>query len=429
MLRAKLFIILFLFIPVFIWSLSNDDPGKNEKRKKNIITTCSVGRITKLLVDGSRKEKLVPEIKNRKVMISIFYPATESVNNHKSPVYLDLFSPAKGKALEMLKKLGIDETIIKNFKTGVYNNAPLAKSNDTFPLIIYSPGFGVDRDMALYLFKPLVKAGYIVITVGHTYDSFFTVFPGGDIAEQTRLHYDLKENDHTFWPLLMEIRKKDISFVLKELSRINKTDKVFKKKLDMKKIGVMGHSIGGASIFDLANEDEQIKAGIVLDGLLDYSIAVKRREQKRKTNTPFLFFRSNATTYKPIRSNLARVFKGRENQDFEKGEKGIDEMANEMYASQSIMLNMLAGYYKFLKLKGSKHNTFNDLPLLFSKPGALHGGVPIVKAHHIISSICRSFFNEFLLQRKKAFTVQLKNKSELSGLCLLKKSGEIKECF
>ncbi|WP_413785529.1 hypothetical protein [Cytobacillus sp. IB215665] len=48
----------------------------------------------------------------------------------------------------------------------------------------------------------------------------------------------------------------------------NKTDSFFRRRFDLNKIGVIGHSLGGATIYDLASRDARIKAGIILGGRL-----------------------------------------------------------------------------------------------------------------------------------------------------------------
>jgi predicted dienelactone hydrolase len=60
----------------------------------------------------------------------------------------------------------------------------------------------------------------------------------------------------------------DIAFVLDRLERLNRSDASakFTGRLDMTRVGVFGHSFGGATAAQFCHEDSRCKAGIDLDG-------------------------------------------------------------------------------------------------------------------------------------------------------------------
>ena len=60
----------------------------------------------------------------------------------------------------------------------------------------------------------------------------------------------------------------DIAFVLDRLARLNASDSSgkFTGRLDMTRVGVFGHSLGGAVAAQFCHEDSRCKAGIDIDG-------------------------------------------------------------------------------------------------------------------------------------------------------------------
>ena len=62
----------------------------------------------------------------------------------------------------------------------------------------------------------------------------------------------------------------DIQFVLNELEKITKNDphNLLTSKFDLSRIGIFGHSFGGAAAAQMCRRDKRCKAGIVIDGAL-----------------------------------------------------------------------------------------------------------------------------------------------------------------
>jgi dienelactone hydrolase len=66
----------------------------------------------------------------------------------------------------------------------------------------------------------------------------------------------------------------DIAFVLDQLERLNVSDPTgkFTGHLDMRRVGVFGHSFGGAQAAQFCSLDSRCKAGIDVDGSLHGSV-------------------------------------------------------------------------------------------------------------------------------------------------------------
>jgi hypothetical protein len=385
------------------------------------------GRIVRVIEDLSRKETLSSEYGYRKFITSVFYPAEdEHTHSIKDSFYCDLFEPTVDEAVEMLKELGMDESILRSFKTGVHKDAPISRADRKYPVVIYSPGFGVDRDMFLFNIKKLVEEEYIVITAGHTYDTFFTVFPDGEIVKQTKEVDEIEDElDNRLMHKLVDIRAEDIICLLNEMEKINTIDEILKGKLDLNKIGMMGHSMGGHTLERVAGIDKRIKAGIILDGGIDLKLIKEQINREELIDIPLLLFRNNACTYKLIKENLIDVYKGHIDESFKNGINDIEKMASDFAEAQMLLDKLFRGHKYAFKLDKSKHNTFNDLPLLFKDSTLVHAGMDIEKAHEIISRATVAFLNEYLGGRNGEFKRFVEEKSMYEGLYMIGFNGEI----
>src|SRR5205807_7340453 len=81
----------------------------------------------------------------------------------------------------------------------------------------------------------------------------------------------------------------DIAFVLDRLERLNASDASgkFTGRLDMTRVGVFGHSFGGATAAQFCSQDSRCKAGIDVDGSLHGSVI------QAGIHKPFMFLLSD----------------------------------------------------------------------------------------------------------------------------------------
>jgi predicted dienelactone hydrolase len=81
----------------------------------------------------------------------------------------------------------------------------------------------------------------------------------------------------------------DIAFALDRLERLNSADPSgkFTGRLDMTRVGVFGHSFGGAQAAQFCHDDSRCKAGIDVDGRLFGSVI------REGLHEPFMFILSS----------------------------------------------------------------------------------------------------------------------------------------
>lgn len=121
------------------------------------------------------------------------------------------------------------------------------------------------------LAENLASHGYIVASINPTYSSDFVAFSDGSVVYRTP-EGSMPEGNVSDEELnevgskLIETWTGDISFVINKLGEMNaEKGSMWTGHIDMKHIGVFGHSFGGASSTEACLVDNRIKAGYLLE--------------------------------------------------------------------------------------------------------------------------------------------------------------------
>jgi dienelactone hydrolase len=157
---------------------------------------------------------------------------------------------------------------------------PESTNNETYPLVIFSHGAFGFRGSNYSTFMELASHGYVVCSIDHTYQAFYTkqtdgkvrivnnAFLNDAIAVSSDAYEDQKTYDLTHdW---LKLRTEDMNLVLKTIldnAKKEKVDEVY-QRIDSDKIGLFGHSLGGATAAVLGRERKDIDAVIVIDGTM-----------------------------------------------------------------------------------------------------------------------------------------------------------------
>ena len=100
-------------------------------------------------------------------------------------------------------------------------------------------------------------------------DSLIAVFPDGHELKFTP--YWPAEGDRRTQGVAMgrfadEVLVADVRFVLDQLQKMNSHDHFWHSHLDLSKVGIVGHSMGGTTAALATQEESRILAGVNLDG-------------------------------------------------------------------------------------------------------------------------------------------------------------------
>jgi dienelactone hydrolase len=150
----------------------------------------------------------------------------------------------------------------------------------TFPLVVFSHGSFGYRGSNLSTFEDLASNGYVVCSIDHTYHAFFSKHTDGsttlvntdflnDAVNITNNTYDERttyEKTHEW----LDLRTADMGFVLDQI-RTNASGLIpneVASRMDLDRIGLFGHSLGGAAAAQLGRERTDVSAVIVIDGTM-----------------------------------------------------------------------------------------------------------------------------------------------------------------
>ena len=151
----------------------------------------------------------------------------------------------------------------------------------SYPLVVFSHGaFGV-IDSNYSTCKELASNGYVVASIGHPYHAMFVEDVNGRVTMADREFiqqaytvndigdFEVEEKIYAYSKEWMEIRTGDENFVLDTiLQKAAKGEEGPFSMVDAEKIGLFGHSMGGASSVQLGRERDDIDAVINLDGTM-----------------------------------------------------------------------------------------------------------------------------------------------------------------
>lgn len=156
----------------------------------------------------------------------------------------------------------------------------IEEGSDAFPLAVFSHGAFGYRGSNLSTFEDLAGNGYVVCSIDHSYHAFFAQHNDGtatlvntdffnDAINITNGVYD-EETTYNKTHEWLDLRAGDMNFVLnKILSNTNsEIPEAVYSLIDPEKIGLFGHSLGGAAAAQLGRERPDVDGVIVIDGTM-----------------------------------------------------------------------------------------------------------------------------------------------------------------
>jgi predicted alpha/beta-hydrolase family hydrolase len=125
-------------------------------------------------------------------------------------------------------------------------------------LLLHYGGFPCDIAPVRALAEDLASHGYVVVAIDHPYDAGIVEFPDGHVVIP---------NSQLDITKALKVRVADTRFILNELAQLGRSG-AFAGRLDLRRVGMFGHSLGGAAAASAMLVDSRIRAGVDLDGLL-----------------------------------------------------------------------------------------------------------------------------------------------------------------
>ena len=249
-------------------------------------------------------------------------------------------------------------------------NAPLAGAQTRYSTIFFEHGRAGWRSQSTFLTEDLASHGYVVVAVEHPYTALLTVFADGSEAPflEGAMPGGAAAADLAASRRALQQWAEDVRFVATAL-RIGVVPQLA-GRLDFERVGVSGHSTGGASALELCSSWRRCAAVVALDPwLLPLSDAALRAG----SDVPTLFVQSDPAleVFAPAnRVRLAGIVAG------------------------------LRGETSLLQLEGSGHHDFDDTGTfspLARFIGYSKGPIRIGRAFSVVRGLTRAFFDRHLL--------------------------------
>jgi len=300
----------------------------------------AVGRRVFHWVDQSRREALSSAAADRReVTAYVWYPADKR-SSVTAPYVDDLDRLARALS-------GDEASLARAALAHAGANAPIATTPARFPVILFSPGAGSLAALYTAFCEELASHGYVVAGVDHPYDGAAAVLADGRIAKQAKSPED-GEALLKYERQRVDVRMDDLRFVLDQLTRLSdgaSTDP-FSGRLDLSRLGVIGHSVGGMTAGQFCMRDTRAAACANLDGVVT-AMPVYPDADGHGPSQPFLFIDK---PFSPMR-----------------GEKPDDASRRIAFLRQrgnATLTNVTRAHSYRITLAGATHATFSDEEVL-----------------------------------------------------------------
>jgi len=362
----------------------------------------AVGTTRWVVTDASREETFAAG-KKRDIEVVAWYPragATGAAGATSAPYVRDGMEEVLSFA--RLAKLGDAFDGLAFVKTHATLDAPPAASPDRFPVVLFQHGYTGLPSSHTALMEDLASHGWAVLNVIHPYEATGAMLANGSVVtftdEKNGVRSGILDVLKEWGPEggTMEKVTASADDAEKEklmrgyLAALKNTDQVVRRwtldakyaidhlpatgaagaiaaRLDLSRLGVAGHSMGGVAGAQFCLEDRRCKAALNLDGIPQYGTMID-------TQLP---------------APLLMVYSGRA------GRAGASDIIYKRSASK---------YYR-VDVKDTLHLDFTDMnfwggPL--RQRGAF-GKIDPARAAEITRAIVREFFGQEILKQPSAF--------------------------
>lgn len=382
-----------------------------EPSGSHVVGTTSIHHITN--IDESITSD--PSDK-REFMYKIWYPGEGSVKDFERDVYID-----KASRFGFATKYGLPGNALNyldRVKTHVYQNLPMA--NGTFPVLIFSHGYGSKANGYYGLLSEIASQGYIIINMNHTYESLGVTLPDGKVKsfdygfQRSISEGSMKDivplieafkeglNYEERHPIVRKAVKSyfeggiedrwagDVILTLDLLDNWNQFG-LLKNKMNLDQIGVFGHSCGGGTAGKVGIRDNRVKAVANLDGI-QWGNMIDSTYQ-----IPYLYV-------------------------------SADWPAEHEDINSHIYINKSKDYFYECKLLGTGHPNFMDIPFMIpvnSLSGC--GSIDPYLGLEITNKLVTSFFDKHLKALPNIDPKQVSEKYESLEMTI--HAGELAQSF
>ncbi|WP_372405109.1 alpha/beta hydrolase family protein [Streptomyces luteireticuli] len=227
------------------------------------------------LTDRSRRDPWDPRIPVRELMLTVHYPARDVTGLVPAPQLPPQAADAFG-AIAPLTPLHLPAAGVDWGATLSHAYEGAAPLPGRWPVLVHSPGGGDPRGLGTSLAEDLASHGAVVVSVDHPGDAAAVQFPDVRPYRDGTVRTTVFRGDPRDRPAvartMVDARIADLRHVIDRLGQAAglPLPRGLAETLDLRRLGVYGHSAGGSAVTEVMYEDRRVRAGINLEGYLDY---------------------------------------------------------------------------------------------------------------------------------------------------------------
>jgi hypothetical protein len=231
----------------------------------------AIGRTTYAWTNEAETDELaVPPGSKRQVLVWVWYPAIRS-DRDAPAVYL----PGPWRSAEAVSLGVLLRSFLKRDPAVVHahsvSDAMVSAEQRTYPVVLLRAGGSALTTDFTTLAEDLASHGFFVVGFDAPYRSFVVVLPDGRVVTRSPAANVENANGNLADPVvakLLAMWTSDTAFVVDQLQRLNddSSDK-FAGRMDFGRLGMFGHSFGGATALEFCRQDSRCKAAVDIDGI------------------------------------------------------------------------------------------------------------------------------------------------------------------
>jgi dienelactone hydrolase len=264
--------------------------------------------------------------------------------------------------------------------TNAVTLAPVADGERAFPVVIVLVGIkGSYRQLQTFQVEELVSHGYVVAALDQPSSVAMVVFPDGRVVA----YDDRWDPPHSaFMDAHIPYLARDVSFTLDQLASLDRADSdhVLGGRLDLERVGLVGHSFGAVVGGEACHLDPRVGAGLLEEAFMPADVVGAGLRQ------PIMFLTRDADSMRLER----RTAGGWPETDIR---ETLDTMRD--------VYERLPGEGYFVEVPNMFHLDMTDAALLapFVPWPGLAGPIGADRAHAIINAYTLAFFDRELRHR------------------------------
>jgi predicted dienelactone hydrolase len=225
----------------------------------------SVARTRREWIDPDRAEIYSDNPGDRRELVAwIWYPAASAPGLEQAPYLPEAWA-------SVADLLGMN---VAGLLSNAWASGGMADDHTSYPVVIMSPS-GFPPLLLSGTAEELASHGYAVVGVNHTYETTVTIFADGRVLPRNpeAIAGALGPQTGSFKEVFVKrgavcgYKAADLRFVADRLEQISAgSDDWLAGRLDLNRLGAIGHSFGGAAALQWCRDDPRCRAAVNLDG-------------------------------------------------------------------------------------------------------------------------------------------------------------------